>query len=516
MAEASPVTPRVDGFEILEPIGSGGFSRVYRARQSGFGREVALKVLDVGLDTPARQAAFERECRAMGTLSQHPNIVTVFTAAYSDDHKPCIAMEYYPGGTLADRMADAGCLPIGEVLKAGVELAGALQAAHDAGVMHRDIKPHNCFVSSFGIAALGDFGISSFADERTLTGAGALTVGFAPPELIEGDGATTASDLYSLAATLYALAAGAHPFPRTAGQSTADLARRILVEPAPLLAAAHTPPALAELLRDTMAKDPDDRCPSAAEFGALLQQIQADRGDAVTSLVCSGAPTAPSASRPRTRLPKGPPGAHDAPTVTATVLPLGPARIDQTDPDQTDPERVPAEAVPADSVPADSVPAVSPWQGPGNRRLTSAALGGFAILALVSTTIALAATDRSDPADLERPTSSTTAPGAAERVDDDAYFAAPTTPADVELRRTDTGVVATWQPSTSPGGGAVTYELRRVDTGNPDESVTTVTTTDTTSATIATAPDETVCVVVRAVGEGGHLSFETAPVCLGP
>ncbi|MEZ5230140.1 MAG: serine/threonine-protein kinase [Acidimicrobiales bacterium] len=182
-----------------------------------------------------------------------------------------------PPERFADRVEADGRLDINAALQAGIEVAGALQTAHDHGVVHRDIKPSNLFVSAFGGAVLGDFGIASVDDERTVTGGGGLTVHYAPPELIEGEPASIASDIYSLAATLFTLVSGDKPFPRGPGQSTADLARRILLEPTPVLGD-DAPPPLVSLLERAMAKRPDRRPSSAAAFGYELQQVQVDLG----------------------------------------------------------------------------------------------------------------------------------------------------------------------------------------------------------------------------------------------
>ncbi len=433
----------VEGFEIAELIGSGGSGRVYRARQQGFDRDVALKVLDVDLETAEERAQFERECRALGALSAHPNIVTVFGAAATADGRPCLVMELCGAGTMADRVSREGALPIGDVLTIGVEVAGALQTAHEFGILHRDIKPHNVFRSDFGAAALGDFGISSFDGDRTVTGGGRLTVHYSAPETIEGDGATVASELYSLAATLYTLAAGDKPFPRGEGQSMADLARRILTEPAPLLAGEGVPDDLALLLRQAMAKHPAERPGSLADFGARLQQIQAATGRSVTPMV-----TGEGSARP-------------APVVTVEA------------------------------------PA-SPWQTPGNRRLTSFGLGGLALVALVSTAIALR--DVTDaPAPPDRSPAMVLDEG-------DDFFAVPSTPTGVTLIAVEDGRVrVTWR--SVDGGSVVGHEVEWLGSDEPP------TRADNDELIAERGPDP-VCVVVRAIGQGGRLSADSDPACL--
>jgi serine/threonine protein kinase len=277
---------QIDGFDELQPIGRGGFSYVFSARQRDFNRRVALKVLSFGLADERERRSFERECRAMGLVSQHPHIVTVFNAAFTTAKQPCIVMELYSGGTYGERQKREGQLPVGVVLDVGVKIAGALQTAHDRGLLHRDIKPTNLFISEFGEPALGDFGISTLDDERSISGGGGLTVHYAPPEVLEGSPATPISDVYSLAATLYTLLEGTRPFGPKPGarQSVGDLARRIMLEDPPRVKRPDVSRALAEVLAAGMSKRPGARQQSAAALGQDLQSVQGELGLSVTPL----------------------------------------------------------------------------------------------------------------------------------------------------------------------------------------------------------------------------------------
>lgn len=156
------------------------------------------------------------------------------------------------------RQKREGRLPVTVVLDTGVKIAGALQTAHDRGLLHRDIKPQNLFISEFGEPALGDFGISTLDDERSISGGGGLTVHYAPPEVLEGASATAISDLYSFAATLFTLLEGSRPFAPASGarQPVAELARRIMLEPPPRARRDDVPPALGDLFARTMSKSP--------------------------------------------------------------------------------------------------------------------------------------------------------------------------------------------------------------------------------------------------------------------
>ena len=130
----------VEGYEDLHQIGRGGFATVYRARQRAFDRVVALKVLDLPDPDQTARDRFDRECRAIGALSWHPNIVVVHDSGVTADGRLYLAMEYLEAGSLADRVRAAGALPWADVVRAGIEVSGALDTAHAAGTLHRDLK----------------------------------------------------------------------------------------------------------------------------------------------------------------------------------------------------------------------------------------------------------------------------------------------------------------------------------------------------------------------------------------
>jgi serine/threonine protein kinase len=150
--------PVVPGLERPEAIGRGGFGVVYAADEPAFGRRVAVKVLTTRIGDDEARRGFERECRAMGTLSGHPHIVAVHRGGTTDKGEPYIVMEFMAGGSLADRMALTGPLAWSEVLEIGILIAGALETAHRAGILHLDVKPANVLMSRFAEPALGDFG----------------------------------------------------------------------------------------------------------------------------------------------------------------------------------------------------------------------------------------------------------------------------------------------------------------------------------------------------------------------
>ena len=270
----------IEGYDVLDEIGAGGFSVVYRARQSSMNRDVAIKVLNAGFSSDAERRTFERECHALGQLSHHPNIVTVFNDAFTTDGRPCIVMELYHSN-YRERLEQSGSLSVDEALEVTVRICGALQTAHEAGVLHRDLKPHNIFVSAYGEPALGDFGISTIDDERSQSRSSGLSIAYAAPEVLEGGGASVASDIYSTGITLYQLVAGTTPF---AGPDLASTVRRILTAPAPRIDRPGLPTGLNRVVQDVLAKTPSSRPQTMLEFAEQLRDVQRRAGLSLTPI----------------------------------------------------------------------------------------------------------------------------------------------------------------------------------------------------------------------------------------
>jgi serine/threonine-protein kinase PknK len=287
MSPRAPGAPeQVDGYTGLERVGQGGFSVVYRAHQEHLQRSVALKVLlhDVADDRELRR--FRRECQLTGRLTGHPNIVTVLDTGTTRSGRPYVAMEYFAGGSLGDRVARMGPLPLDEVLRVGVKIAGALAAAHGAGILHRDVKPQNVLVSGYGEPALADFGIATLAGSVDVSaGSEALTPYHAAPEILEGRAPSAASDIYSLGSTLYQLLAGRPAHQRDEGGAIAPLLLRILNEPPPDITGSDVPPQVMDVLRQAMARSPEERFPDALAFAERLRDLQRELGLPVTELV---------------------------------------------------------------------------------------------------------------------------------------------------------------------------------------------------------------------------------------
>ncbi|HEU4362315.1 MAG TPA: protein kinase, partial [Mycobacterium sp.] len=236
-------------------------------------RTVAVKVLTADLDKENLER-FIREQRAMGRLSGHPNIVTVLEVGATPSGRPVIVMPYHSRGALASLIRRHGPLDWRSVLQLGVKIAGALETAHRAGIIHRDVKPANILLTDYGDVRLTDFGIARIAGGfETDTGQITGTPAFTAPEVLSGATPTVASDLYGLGATLFCALTGHVAFERRKGESIVAQFLRISNQSAPEVAVVGIPDALASAIQAAMAKDPADRPASAAEFGARLSEI---------------------------------------------------------------------------------------------------------------------------------------------------------------------------------------------------------------------------------------------------
>jgi serine/threonine protein kinase len=269
--------PDIPGHNVTGVLGSGGFATVYRTWQVAVGRETAVKVDSRVLYTERDQRRFFREVTAAGQLSGHPNVVNVYDAGTLRDGRPYMVMELCPAGSLNDELHRGGPMSAERACRIGVGLADALAAAHDVGILHRDIKPANILINRYGVVGLSDFGLASIiaaSGEQSVT-RDALTPAYAPPESFQAAEPTAAADLYSLAATLYALMAGRPPrFPADGRPS--GVATILALHGQPVDDIPGVPPPMLAILRQCLAEDPADRLPSASvlrdELAALLGQ----------------------------------------------------------------------------------------------------------------------------------------------------------------------------------------------------------------------------------------------------
>ena len=277
------VPPKIPGYEFVRLLGMGGFADVFEYRQELPRRSVAVKVLLSGsLDQEAREAFFA-EANVMAQLSHHPSIVTVYHADIASDGRPYLVMEYCsrPGLGTRYRMER---FTVAEVLRTGIRVASAVEAAHHLGILHRDIKPANILATDFGWPALTDFGIAStLGSSAAATG---MSIPWAAPELLaERPTGDARGDVYSLGATIYSLLVGRSPF-EVPGRSNspADLLSRIERSPLPTIDREDVPPGLSAVLARAMAKDPDRRFLSALALAHALQQVERSMHLPVTSI----------------------------------------------------------------------------------------------------------------------------------------------------------------------------------------------------------------------------------------
>jgi len=278
MATNQPVELGIRGVEDAVEIGRGGFAVVYRAFQPAFERFVAVKVLDISAVDAAAQGSFQRECRAIGKLSGRPNILTVHEAGLTETGRPYLVMALAKE-SLEDSLDRRGSIPVPEVVEIGLKVGGALEFAHRAGILHRDVKPANILISEDGEPQLADFGIARVASATLLSGSGlAFTPTHAPPEAVEGKPPTAAADVYSLASTLFNLIAGHAAFVEDPDDSLFVVLARVGTAPVPDLRPRGVPDPLCRVIENGMAKDPGERPPSAAAFTAALEAARQPAG----------------------------------------------------------------------------------------------------------------------------------------------------------------------------------------------------------------------------------------------
>jgi serine/threonine protein kinase len=311
----------------LTVIARGGYSTVYKARQDSVGREVALKIDTRSLDEERDRRRFLREAEAAGRMSGHPNVVNVYDAGVTGDNHPYLVMELCSGGSYAGRLKREGPLPAAEVREVGVKIADALHAAHNAGILHRDVKPGNILINAYGVPGLADFGLAALPDpsrELSVT-IEALTPAYAPPEVFRMERPTPAGDVYALSASLYALLSGRPPrWPDTGAPSLATMIR-LHEDPLPDLPG--VPVGLTNVLRQGMAGDPGHRYATAAEFRDALAAASLDEAGATRpiSVPPPGWAAAPFAQTSAPPYPTGQPPPY--PTRAVSVPPYQPAPV---------------------------------------------------------------------------------------------------------------------------------------------------------------------------------------------
>lgn len=462
MTDSGAAPPDLPGYELIRPLGRGGFADVFLYRQLLPEREVAIKVLRSTARTEVDRARFQSEANRMAALSSHPGIVTIYSAGVAPDDRPFLTMEYCPNEHFG-RIVQQRQLSVARSLEVGIKVCAAVATAHHARILHRDIKPANVLLTEYDQPALTDFGIAGGLDgELTVEG---MSPAFAAPEVLRletpGD---ERSDVYSLAATVYALLARRSPFSQAGVENDRQLVQQVLNGQLPPVGRPDMPQSLEQVLRSGLSRDPDRRYDSAAAFGRALQTVEVEIGASQTPLSVPGARTSPSAElesdategraestryRPMQRVESQAPAAPapaTAPTQDGLEGKTGTRAGASTDepirddaaldlptghrPGQQDLPTAPVEDEPSDADPASDVG--DPKRGP------VLAVAAAVLVAIVIGIVAIGGGSAED-ADAD----ATTTTGA----DPDAFnFAAPPgTPTDLTITEEANEVVISWQ-----------------------------------------------------------------------
>ncbi|MGH3859719.1 protein kinase domain-containing protein [Actinokineospora sp.] len=274
-APRTPPRPELGlpGYSDFRLVAQGGEGTVYRARQDGLGRDVAVKVLQV--QDPATLARFRRELEITVRLGrQHPHIVTVLDTGTVADGQPCIVMEFHDLGSLHDRLQARGPLPVTEVVAAGIAVADALSFAHAQGFLHRDVKPQNVLVLPTSYV-LADFGIARGADAGHSASLELVSYRHAAPQMIEGVAPAAADDLWSLGSTLFTLLEGVPPFASDNPDEDTVLTYlgRVRSAEPRALTRPDVPAELVSVIRRCLSKDRADRFADAAALRDALAEV---------------------------------------------------------------------------------------------------------------------------------------------------------------------------------------------------------------------------------------------------
>jgi serine/threonine-protein kinase len=262
-------------YSIIHTLGRGGMAKVYRAHDEVLDRDVALKVLrEQFADDEEFVERFKLEAKSAASLS-HPNIVQVYDRGETQEGPSYIAMEYVPGGTLKERISSDGPLEPGVAASLALQIAEALGAAHERGVVHRDIKPQNVLLTATGGAKVADFGIARAASTATISQTSVIlgTASYMSPEQAVGEPATPRSDLYSLGIVLYETLTGALPY---TAESPVAVSMKHINDPLrpPKEVNPQIPEGLNALVVKLLAKDPEDRYADAAELAEDLRRAR--------------------------------------------------------------------------------------------------------------------------------------------------------------------------------------------------------------------------------------------------
>lgn len=417
---ATAPPPELPGLLYIAPLGSGGYSDVYLYEQQNPRMKVAVKVLAAqSLLSEQARRQFSAEANAMAQLADHPHIVQVFRADIAPDGRPYLVMKYYPQPNLAQR-ARGERFSVADVLRIGIQIASAVEAAHRIGILHRDIKPANVLTGQYGTLGLTDFGIAGTKAEAAAGQIDGISIPWAAPEvLFSAEQADERSDVYSVAATLWHLLVGRSPFDLRGGDnSPVALMHRITSTPAPPTGRGDVPPSLERLLASALAKNPAARPATALALARALQSVEQEQRLPLTTIAVADDPrraavTARPANAPPSedgtlvkplvriegadqRAPR--PGFDDDPTRHKQ-----PTRIDAQTP--VLPPWQPPQARAYPQPPVESPPEEQPGRdaAPGRARRVWYAVGGLAaVAAAIGLIVGLSAGGKRHPQDTTR------------------------------------------------------------------------------------------------------------------
>ncbi|GAA5176884.1 hypothetical protein GCM10023322_00140 [Rugosimonospora acidiphila] len=310
-------------YRLDDRIAGGGMGEVWRGTDDVLGRTVAVKILlPALLEDPDFVERFRGEARTMATIN-HPGVVDVYDYGSDPVVGAYLVMEYVEGDALSRTLGRVGRLTPGRTMALMAQAADALQAAHDKGIVHRDVKPGNLLVRPDGTLVLTDFGIARSEMVGQLTAVGSVlgTASYISPEQATGAVATPLSDVYALGVVAYQCLAGRRPFE---GDNPLELAmKHVRTQPPPL--PPDIPPAVRSIVERAMAKDPSARYPSAAALGQVARRAAAGLAGGGPGVGPTGAPVSvpPVASQAS----PGPLGSPTGPTVRAPGGPVPASRV---------------------------------------------------------------------------------------------------------------------------------------------------------------------------------------------
>ncbi|MEM9075284.1 MAG: serine/threonine-protein kinase, partial [Myxococcota bacterium] len=277
---------KLEKYELLEEIGHGGMATVYKARDERLDRLVAIKVLHPHLrKAPEARVRFTREARSVAKL-HHPNILEIYDYSGEDSEESYIAAELLTGPTLRRFIDDGAELPAEIAACFTIQIASALAAAHESGIIHRDVKPENVLLHENRCVKLTDFGIAQMVDSQSFTATGQIlgSPGHMAPEQVAGTNIDARTDVFSLGTVLFFLAVGRLPF---TGRNPHQVLKRIVDAefPDPLRIRPQIGGELRAVLLKAMARDPDDRFQTVDEFQealvAFVGRLDVEKPDAL-------------------------------------------------------------------------------------------------------------------------------------------------------------------------------------------------------------------------------------------